>query len=279
MAMNHKQIRYDLRRNPPYQINFRSKRAGKHITATKRRITFQFGFSSATAIASGQSDVNCRGEEHEVVLVWSHISGKRELFMDGKPIHVSKGPRGNTKFQFTWGIGPHVLKIVANFKDQAKNFERQFDLFLDGITFFRFLKIYQLGRSGTGSPSSSSLSLPSKEYSYRGTSYKDDTDNTFKDDKENNTSHSSIPSEVNVKPLDLFDQPSIAAISMVSSGSTLSDDRFCPKSYDSVSNTILSAYNQPSNKASQLTPKQVQGPYANALALVPSNKYPSYNGY
>ena len=148
MAMNHKQIRYDLRRNPPYQINFRSKRAGKHITATKRRITFQFGFSSAEAIASGQSDVNCRGEEHEVVLVWSHISGKRELFMDGKPIHVSKGPRGNTKFQFTWGIGPHVLKIVANFKDQAKNFERQFDLFLDGITFFRFLKIYQLGRSG-----------------------------------------------------------------------------------------------------------------------------------
>ena len=281
MAMNHKQIRYDLRRNPPYQINFRSKRAGKHITATKRRITFQFGFSSATAIASGQSDVNCRGEEHEVVLVWSHISGKRELFMDGKPIHVSKGPRGNTKFQFTWGIGPHVLKINANFKDQAKNFERQFDLFLDGITFFRFLKIYQLGRSGNGSPSSSSLSLPSKEYSYRGTSYKDDTDNTFKDDKENNTSHSSIPSEVNVKPLDLFDQPSIAAISMVSSGSTLSDDRFCPKSYDSVSNTILSAYNQPSSKASQITPKQVQGPYANAnaLALVPSNQYPSYYGY
>ena len=280
MATNHKQIRYDLRRNPPYQINFRSKRAGKHITATKRRITFQFGFSSAAAIASGQSDVNCRGEEHEVVLVWSHISGKRELFMDGKPIHVSKGPRGNTKFQFTWGIGPHVLKIVANFKDQAKNFERQFDLLLDGITFFRFLKIYQLGRSGNGSPSSSSSSLPSKEYSYRGTSYKDDTDNTFKDDKENNTSHSSIPSEVNVKPLDLFDQPSIAAISMVSSGSTVSDDRFCPKSYDSISNTILSAYNQPPNKASQITSKQVQDQYANAnaLALVHSNQYPSYYG-
>eukprot|EP00573_Skeletonema_grethae_P004543 CAMPEP_0201698408 /NCGR_PEP_ID=MMETSP0578-20130828/19014_1 /ASSEMBLY_ACC=CAM_ASM_000663 /TAXON_ID=267565 /ORGANISM="Skeletonema grethea, Strain CCMP 1804" /LENGTH=51 /DNA_ID=CAMNT_0048184939 /DNA_START=20 /DNA_END=171 /DNA_ORIENTATION=- len=51
--MNQEQIRYDLRRNPPYQINYRSKRAGKHITASKRRITFQFGFSSAAAIASG----------------------------------------------------------------------------------------------------------------------------------------------------------------------------------------------------------------------------------
>ena len=79
-----KQIRYDLQRNPPYQINYRSKRAGKHITATKRRVTFQFGFSSAEAIASGEIEAACRGEEHEVVLIWSHVSGKRELFMDGK---------------------------------------------------------------------------------------------------------------------------------------------------------------------------------------------------
>ena len=76
--------RYDLQRNPPYQINYRSKRAGKHITATKRRVTFQFGFSSAEAIASGEIEAACRGEEHEVVLIWSHVSGKRELFMDGK---------------------------------------------------------------------------------------------------------------------------------------------------------------------------------------------------
>ena len=265
VTMNHQQIRYDLRRNPPYQINFRSKRAGKHITASKRRITFQFGFSSAKAIASGQSEVNCRGEEHEVVLIWSHISGKRELYMDGRPIHMSKGPRGNTKFQFTWGIGPHVLKIVANFKDQAKNFERQFDLFLDGITFFRFYKIYQLGRSSSsgGGGSSSFSRAPSKEYTYRGAAYKDE--------EENSTSHKSIPSEVNVKPLDLFDQPSVAAISLVSSGSTLSDDEFCPKSYDSVSNTILSAYNQPPSNAPQMTSKQVKGndDSANALALVP----------
>mmetsp|Transcript_3838 Transcript_3838/g.5897 ORF Transcript_3838/g.5897 Transcript_3838/m.5897 type:complete len:278 (-) Transcript_3838:199-1032(-) len=258
--MNHEQIRYDLRRNPPYQINYRSKRAGKHITASKRRITFQFGFSSAEAIASGLTEVNCRGEEHEVVLVWSHISGKRELYMDGKPIHMSKGPRGNTKFQFTWGIGPHVLKIVANFKDQTKNFERQFDLLLDGITFFRFYKIYQLGRSSSTGGSISSSRAPSKEYSYRGAAYKDE--------EENSTSHKNIPSEVNVKLVDLFDQPSIATLSLASSGSTLSEDEFCPKSFHSVSNTILSAYNQPTMTSKQV---QSQNDNANGLALVPTN--------
>jgi len=254
--MNQEQIRYDLRRNPPYQINYRSKRAGKHITASKRRITFQFGFSSAAAIASGETEVNCRGEEHEVVLVWSHISGKRELYMDGKPIHMSKGPRGNTKFQFTWGIGPHMLKIVANFKDQTKNFERQFDLFLDGITFFRFYKIYQLGRSSSAGGSSSSRA-PSKEYSYNGAAYRDGEDSS--------TSQTNIPSTVDVKPVDLFDQPSIATLSLASSGSTLSEDEFCPKSFHSVSNTILSAYNQPTHNAPHQ--KQVQ---TNALALVPT---------
>ncbi len=263
-TMNHQQVRYDLLRNPPYQINYRAKRAGKHITATKRRITFQFGFSSPNAIASGQSEANCRGEEHEVVLVWSHVSGKRELYMDGRSIHMSKGAHGNTKFQFTWEIGPHVLQIVANFKDQAKKFERQFDLFLDGISFFRFLKIYQLGRSSNSSRTGSSNSRePSKEYSYRGAAYKDD--------EVNSTSQGEltrIPNEVNVMPIDLFDQPSITTITLVSSGSTLSEDEFCPKSYTSVSNAILSAYSQPSI-APHETSKQVLCHDDKAHALVP----------
>ena len=242
MTMIQQDIRYDLQRNPPYQINYRSKRAGKHITASKRRITFQFGFSSADAIASGQTETSCRGEEHEVILIWSHVSGKRELFMDGTPIHVSKGPRGNTKFQFTWSIGPHVLKIVANFKDQSKNFERQFDLFLDGITFFRFFKIFQLGRTGKNFDNSSNYPrVVPKNYSYRS--------ETYAEDKENNISQKNIPYEVNVKPIDLFDQPSVATLSLVSSGSTLSEDEFCPNSYDSVSNNILSAYNHPPSYA------------------------------
>ena len=70
--------RYDLGLNPPYQINYRAKRAGKHITATKRRITFQFGFSNADAIHSGASEADCRGEEHEVEPVLGHLGPATE---------------------------------------------------------------------------------------------------------------------------------------------------------------------------------------------------------
>ena len=93
--------RFDLAINPPYQINYRAKRAGKHISASKRRVTFQFGFSDARAIAAGGTEGECRGEEHDVVLVWSHASGKRRLFMDGREIHASTGGQGNARFDYS----------------------------------------------------------------------------------------------------------------------------------------------------------------------------------
>lgn len=151
--------RFDLERNPPYQINYRAKRCGKTITASKRRITFQFGFSSASAISSGMTAVDCRGEEHEVVLIWSHMSGKRELFMDGRQIHTSKGAMGNSEFMHSWALGNHILKITAHGSSPMggeANF-RQFDLELDGMSYFAFKQIYQLGGDASDVPR---LALP-----------------------------------------------------------------------------------------------------------------------
>ena len=177
---------YDLSLNPPYQINYRAKRAGKHISASKRRITFQFGFSSASAIHAGKTEVDCRGAEHEVVLIWSHITGKRQLFMDGKEVHMSRAARGNTRFEYSWTIkGNHQLKIIANgtppMGDMARHV-RQFDLELDGMSYFTFSQIYQLGRrSGSSSnkyqkrQDSPGAEAPPQDtgvsYSYRGTAY------------------------------------------------------------------------------------------------------------
>mmetsp|Transcript_33841 Transcript_33841/g.65015 ORF Transcript_33841/g.65015 Transcript_33841/m.65015 type:complete len:529 (-) Transcript_33841:349-1935(-) len=143
-------------RNPPYQINYRSKRCGKHLSLTKRRITFLFGFSDASAIAAGKSGNECRGpHELEVVCIWSHISGKRSLYLNGREVHASKAAGGNTRFEHSWGIvGGHVLKFVGNAvppSEQARRADpacRQFDLFLDGRSYFDFCKIYQLGRGG-----------------------------------------------------------------------------------------------------------------------------------
>jgi len=250
--------RYDIRLNPPYQINYRAKRAGKHISASKRRITFQFGFSSAAAIAAGRTEVECRGEEHEVVLVWSHITGKRQLFMDGREIHMSKAARGNTKFEYSWGIpGNHVLKIAANGTPSSSSQQamgrRQFQFELDGMSFFEFARIYELGR-GDGRGASERRTPHAVAYSYRGTAY------DARDDEEEEED----AAQLKVSSVDLFDtQPSItspqsitspvsnySAIpslgSITSSNSSVSSDEFTPvearKSFDCISQEILHAY-------------------------------------
>lgn len=198
--------RFDLDRNPPYQINYRAKRCGKTITASKRRITFQFGFSSASAIASGKTAVDCRGEEHEVVLIWSHMSGKRELFMDGRQVHTSKGAMGNSEFMYSWALGNHILKITASGVGEANS--RQFDLELDGMSYFTFKQIYQLGdASGVRRlalpPSTTTATWPkqtkSMMYKYVGTAVDDD------DDEDEYIDETPPTSEIRAPVIDLFE--------------------------------------------------------------------------
>ncbi|KAL3784926.1 hypothetical protein HJC23_000011 [Cyclotella cryptica] len=308
--------RYHPIDNPPYQINYRAKRSGKHITCTKRRVTFQFGFSNRDAIASGLTEGDCRGEEHEVVLIWSHVSGKRQIFMDGREIHMSKGPMGNTKFSHSWGIGNHVLKIVANATpptaEQARMNDgaRQFDLFLDGMSYFKFCQIYQLGTGsqlGTGRPSreaerfgrDKSISIASSTLS---TSM--NSDDVHEDDDDNIS-----PPPVSELQLDVFEAPSVSSDLLEldlpspsystfghhgqppSLASTFSSsyDEFSPvnascdgfkKSFASISNEILTAYSG-NDVSKTLSPPQhntaAQDPASGSLALVTTNLPTSYS--
>lgn len=283
--------KYDLAINPPYMINYRAKRCGKTITASKRRVTFQFGFSSADAIRQGKIEADARGEEHEIVLVWSHITGKRQLFMDGSEFHASKAARGNTKFEHSWGIpGNHVLKIVANgapplsascTAEGSRQF-RQFDLELDGMSYFDFAKIYELGTM-SATPNAQKVegdrfsnSLPALTYSYRGSAY------DARDDELEEESRQPPQSLLKVNTfVDLFDtqlvvsQSTVTPMSMsnqttptssisvplpngcntgfsINSDSFSSShycDEFAPvaptgKSFDTIYNDILSAYLQ-----------------------------------
>lgn len=296
--------------NPPYQINYRAKRSGKHITCTKRRVTFQFGFSNRGAIVSGLTEGDCRGEEHEVVLIWSHVSGKRQIFMDGREIHMSKGPMGNTKFSHSWSIGSHVMKIVANATpptaEQAKinDGARQFDLFLDGMSYFTFCHIYQLG---TGRPScevrrfdrnkSVSIASGSLSASINADDLHDDEDIVS-------------PPPVSELQLDVFEapsashdlleldlpSPSFSAFGLhgqpPSLASTFSSsyDEFSPvdascngykKSFASASNEILTAYNNSDMYKTRVPPQlspAAQDPANNRFALVTTNLPISYSG-
>mmetsp|Transcript_19750 Transcript_19750/g.40112 ORF Transcript_19750/g.40112 Transcript_19750/m.40112 type:complete len:611 (-) Transcript_19750:1642-3474(-) len=140
--------KYDLNVNPVYQIDMTTASTGKMVAQTKRRVRWRFGFSNKTAIQEGGKGTDCRGEEHEVTLIWSLTSGKRLVLMDGKEVHYSMGKPTSGKFQTSWTMrGNHVLKIIAYAAPPIKNRPgfKQFELFLDGMPFNTFPRIYELG--------------------------------------------------------------------------------------------------------------------------------------
>ena len=106
----------------------------------------RFGFANPEALANGQTGTACRGEEHDITLVWSITSGKRLILADGQEVHYSSS-RGAI-FDFSWTMrGNHVLKIVAHASpplSAAPGF-RQYDFFVDGQSFFTFPKVFRLG--------------------------------------------------------------------------------------------------------------------------------------
>ena len=145
--------KYDLTKNPIYQIDFTTASTGKVVAQTKRRVRWRFGFSNAAALSAGGTGTDARGEEHEVILIWSLTSGKRLVLMDGKEVHFSMGKPTAGKFQTSWTMrGNHVLKIVAYAAPPVRNRPgfKQFELFLDGMSYFTFPRIYELGTKAGG---------------------------------------------------------------------------------------------------------------------------------
>jgi hypothetical protein len=163
--------KYDLRLNPPYQVDFCNVAAGKTIAATKRRVRFRFGFSNRLALEEGRSGTDCRGEEHEVVIVVSTLSGKRYVYCDGHEVHFSTGSGsfyggGDNVFETSWTMkGGHLVKVKGytslNLMEDSRF--RQFDLFIDGLSYFAMPKIYELGKksvAGVGRGSTRALPPP-----------------------------------------------------------------------------------------------------------------------
>jgi hypothetical protein len=108
----------------------------------------RFGFANMSALANGEVGTACRGEEHDVTLVWSITSGKRLIMLDGKEVHYSHSR--NAIFDFSWTMrGNHVLKLIAHASPPLSPTPgfRQYDFFVDGQSFFSFPKVYRLGLS------------------------------------------------------------------------------------------------------------------------------------
>jgi len=165
---------------PTYQIDFAKSSKGKQISKTKRRISWKFGFMNEDAISAGRSGVECRGEEYEVTLIWSITSGKRVVLFNGDEVHYSLRPREG-KFQYQWTMkGGHTIKIVGHALALNKRHNwRQFDLLIDGLSYFDFRKIYELGAYEDSSSSAIVPNINNRIESYGDVLVNEDSDDIF----------------------------------------------------------------------------------------------------
>lgn len=139
----------------PYQVDYSVKNASKTFGFSKKRVSFKFGVANEEALRNGLTGSNCRGSEHEIIFIWSLNSGKRQILADGKDVHFSEsGINGWTSdqvFQHHFNLRVPNLNspLRCHLVTQPTNKEipsiKPFDLRVNGISFFGFSKIFQLG--------------------------------------------------------------------------------------------------------------------------------------
>lgn len=132
-----------------YQIDFSAVAAGKRVSSSKRKIRWRFGFASQQSLDEGKTGTDCRGDEHEVAIVWSITSGKRQISMDGHQVHYSTNRA--SMLDFSWqSKGNHFFKVVCHAAPpmSVEPGFRQYDLLIDGLSFFTMPKVFQIGIKG-----------------------------------------------------------------------------------------------------------------------------------
>jgi len=137
------------------------------------------------ALDDGRTGNDCRGEEHEVTVIWSITSGKRQVSMDGREIHMSSSRAGTLDFSWTTK-GNHVVKVICHAAAPLSPIPgfRQYDLTIDGQSFFTMPKMFQLGISDPNAARASrsfggytsSVSPISVDSGYPGTSAQEEAD-------------------------------------------------------------------------------------------------------
>ncbi|KAL3799254.1 hypothetical protein HJC23_012979 [Cyclotella cryptica] len=149
----------------PYQIEFSVTSTGKQMTSSKRIIHFRFGFANSKALVQGKAGVDCRGVEHDVVVTWSITGGKRSISVDGREIHFEAGKRGQSNtnpsrradiLEAAWQMPEeHVCQLIcyaykpAMGSPEKRNKKwRQYNLTIDGRSFFELPQIFDLGLKG-----------------------------------------------------------------------------------------------------------------------------------
>ena len=109
----------------------------------------RYGFPNQEAVNAGESGTRCRGEEHDVTLTWSVTSGKRMIMSNGKQIYVGVNKTNVFQHQWTDSRG-NEIRLVAHATPplSSSSNSRQYDLFVNGKSFFLLPKAYEIGLRG-----------------------------------------------------------------------------------------------------------------------------------
>jgi hypothetical protein len=111
------------------------KDCGKKFKTSKRILTWRFGLATPF---EGSANI----EEHEITLIWSMISGKRFVLLDGKQRHFSQGMMGMMeKFHRKWNWNGLKIEIIAHASRPIRRVDHrwvQYDMKIND-TSFRFL--------------------------------------------------------------------------------------------------------------------------------------------
>mmetsp|Transcript_25413 Transcript_25413/g.50991 ORF Transcript_25413/g.50991 Transcript_25413/m.50991 type:complete len:523 (+) Transcript_25413:204-1772(+) len=176
----------------PYQVDFTAESKGRHLDSTKRKITWKFGFAHPPAIFPHLFDkdenyigengnpstddtphkkgTECRGREHEIILVWSILTNKAHIYVNSQEIfrldsphedYINLNPFFSGSFRRGFNLpnakynGKHRIDIRCYARtpmgaknmivDDAGGKFRQYELTIDGLSFFSMPAMYELG--------------------------------------------------------------------------------------------------------------------------------------
>eukprot|EP00581_Thalassiosira_minuscula_P004538 CAMPEP_0183740320 /NCGR_PEP_ID=MMETSP0737-20130205/59286_1 /TAXON_ID=385413 /ORGANISM="Thalassiosira miniscula, Strain CCMP1093" /LENGTH=741 /DNA_ID=CAMNT_0025975345 /DNA_START=89 /DNA_END=2311 /DNA_ORIENTATION=- len=144
----------------PYQVEFQVQNHGKQVSSSKRIISFRYGFANTISLSQGKTGIDCRGEEHDIIITWSITGGKRAIAMDGREIQYSAGKRANSArradiLEASWRMGDHIYdlrcyayKPAAGSPEKRDPRWKQYTLIIDGRSFFELPQIFDLGLKG-----------------------------------------------------------------------------------------------------------------------------------
>lgn len=141
-----------------YQVDYVAVNCGRIIAASKRRIRFKFGYTNQEALDSGKTGQEARGSEHEIAIIWSLSSGKQAIAFDQHEVYFDVGDQTKISHTFTDQRG-HTIRVIAHAANMsAKSVPdpdwQQYDIIVNGVSFFRMPKIFEIGIVPTTDPNS-----------------------------------------------------------------------------------------------------------------------------